>query len=802
MNKLILLSLLIFLALAAQVHANLTVRYNQTTNTVGNSIWNETWTSAGNKTFYVNLPKNATVVDAKLNLSGYANISNYFNQSTFNFINNSNVFNCGGDNCDWSIPEIIDFLNNSITGSSGWYPSDDTLQTTVNYTLNFSAVPDIINFHISFYSAYGIGNQQWDWVLLNMSIFNYTSNNFKNFYSENTTSGTCIIKKFNTTIENDYIGANNNITLQFYFYGYDTNDGSSTITMNCDGKSQGGVADALVNFMINTTYYSQNPYLDVSGDGDAEWSFSGSFNQTNNQTSDFSNEINSYLKTCYPYIDGTCDVPFILHSDSAGIMKVRLNATITYDSETFDNSVYEGQTSNFWVKVNSTPDISNVNAWLVYNGTSYAYTTKSQDGSNWTFTKALTIPSVNADTNISFYWNFTYSNATGTYAQNFSSNNQTVYVLKLYNCTSGNITLNFTGYDEISKALINYKMDSTITYWPPGKPFTKNFSYSYTGNNTYYVCIAPSTITLYADAIIKYWNDSYSTRYYYLQNATLTNSTQNISLYLLNSSSSTLIAINVLDQLSNPQADVVVMIEKENIGNGSYSLVAEAKTDYSGTSYTYLKLGENYKVLLASNGTVLREYNPFQLQSTSLTFYISQSAIPEYFSYIGKVATSCNLDNSTNTLICSYVDTSGLTMNMTLKVTQTTQAGDMDYCLNSSTGTSGSFVCNLAANYSYKYSLTGTYYSTPTDYLWQSGFANLSSNTNLFGEMGLIISLIFIIFMPFLANWDVRIALLLQGAGIIISLMAGFIFGGSNTQLLIILVAVIEGVVIYKVKTP
>jgi hypothetical protein len=763
MNKLILLSLLIFLAFATSVNANLTLTYNKTTNTLGNSIWNETWTTVGNKTFYVNLPKNATVSNTKLNLSGYQNLG----VIDINFVSYVSKYSEGGSGLD-----AVDLDNNTYTII--WnYPDGDNAGNN-NWTFKKQVVGN--TYYVKVWSNYG------GTVAITSYFFNYTSNSWTSIGTSGPSTS-----EFTGTLSSDFVNAS----------GYTIYSESSSTGIN-------GLAYFYTIRPGNDTnpQYPTNPYLNVSGDGDTQWSFSGSFNQTNNQTSDFSSEINSYLKTCYPYIDGTCDVPFILHSDSAGIMKVQLNATITYDSQTFDSSVFEGQNSNFWIKVNSTSDIQNVNAWLVYNGTSYAYTTKQQDGSYWTFTKSLTIPSVNADTNINFYWNFTYSNATNTYAQNFSSYNQTVYRLSITNCTSGNFTLNFTGYDEETKNLLGYSMDAAFTYWPSGKTFTKNLSVELRNNNTYYFCIAPSGATIYFDATIKYWNSSYTTRYYYLTNATLTNSTQNINLYLLNSSSSTLITINILDQLNNPQTDVVVMIEKQNIGNDSYSLVAETKTDYSGNSYAYLKLGENYKVLLISNGIVLREYNPFQLQSTSLPFYISQSTIPEYFSYIGKVATSCNLDNSTNALICNYIDTSGLTMDMTLKVTQITQAGDMDYCLNSSSGASGTFVCNLASNYSYKYSLTGTYYSTPTDYLWQSGFANLSSNTNLFGEMGLIISLIFIIFMPFLANWDVRIALLLQGAGVIISLWAGFIFGGGNTQLLMILVAIIEGVVIYKVKTP
>jgi hypothetical protein len=616
-----------------------------------------------------------------------------------------------------------------------------------------------------------------------------------------------IFSGINYTATSSYV-RNNKVKLNFSGNYTDPNPsaGPEWGGEDCDGKSIAvGTNQALINFnvRIDSVSYPTNPYLDVSGDGDTQWSFSGNFNQTNNQTSDFSSEINSYLKTCYPYVDGTCDVPLKLHSDSAGIMQIRLNATITYDSQTFDSSVYEGQNSNFWIKVNSTSDIQNVNAWLVWNNTSYSYSTKQQDGSYWTFTKSLTIPSVNADTNISFYWNFTYSNATNTYAQNFSSHNQTVYRLSITNCTSGNFTLNFTGYNEKTKALMNYNMDATLTYWPLGKPFTKNFSYSYTGNNTYYFCIYPSNAILYADADMKYWNDSFSTRYYYLQNATLTNSTSNINLYLLPTSNSTLIAINVLDEIGNPVSNVIVQALKQEIGTGIYILVAEGKSDFSGYAYPYLELHQNYKFILTQNGVVLKEYQPMQLETTSLELRISTAQIPHYFSYYDKVATSCSYNNATNVLTCVFIDTSGMTMRMNFTVLRLGQTGYLNQCSDSSTGSSGTFVCTLSSNSSYKYAMVGYYSgSATTSYTWQSGFINLVTAGVTFGVIGLIIALIIVGTLPFVGLYDMRVSIVLTAFGMIFSIVTGLIrFTSADQMAMIFSIAIVSGIVVWKVKT-
>lgn len=810
MNKIILFGVIFFLAFATSVNASLTLTYNKTQNTLGNSIWNETFAGNESKTFYVNLPKNATVSNAKLNLSGNWNYTNYIEDdvensySTYGYWKTSK---CQPDSTGYGVDEKwgwadSGFLNNVPTDVEGanfpnWFYEEYNEKDT-SYLTNITWASEVYcsdsgSFDRSFSYAY---------------IWNYSANNWSLICNTTRISTSCqphdgtgLINCTSTlTNVNNYWNSSNKLKI------------NTTINSTSYGSSCGNASGSYNRFYFGIKAYSEgevkyynrsypiNPSLDVANDGDNQWSFSGNFNQTNNQTSDFSSEINSYLKNCYPYTDGTCDVPFILHSDSAGIMQVKLNATITYDSQTFDSSVYEGQTSNFWVKVNSTPDISNVNAWLVYNGTSYAYTTKSQSGSYWTFTKTLTIPSVNADANISFYWNFTYSNATSTYAQNFSSNNQTVYVLSIYNCSSGNVSLNFTGYNEETNASMNYDIEATFTYWI-SSAFSKNMSFKLNNSNNYLVCIAPSNAVIYSNATIKYSNSTFSTRYYYLQSTTLTNSTSNIKLYLLSNTSSSLITITVYDELNNPKSDIVIQAMKQNVGLGTYTLVAEGKSDFSGLSYIYLKLHEIYKFLLMEDGVILREYEPMQLETTTLEFHVSTADVPEYFSYYDKVATSCSFNNASKVLTCTYADTSGLTMDMLFNVTRIGIVGETSQCTLSSSSPSGSFTCTLSGNYTYKYNLVGKYYSNPLTYLWQSGFIDMIGGGVSFGAVGLFLALILVCFLPLTARYDIRIAVILTAFGIIFSIVAGLIRLQVDQMAVIFSVALISGAVAWRIKS-
>jgi len=475
------------------------------------------------------------------------------------------------------------------------------------------------------------------------------------------------------------------------------------------------------------------------------------------------------------------------------------NAPGTGTACSFDSSNLHNRTIKIWN--NSLVQYYQDSILTCTNGTNQNIT----QGKNWSVDLELssTSGSIQQSTDYIIVRKLTNESTRPTLGLKAEENQCTQTIIT--NCTSGpgNITLNFTAYDEDSQALMNYSMDSTFSYRDASVNSmcpNLNFSYSYANNNTYFVCINPQNKTLSASATIKYYNSNYPTRYYYLQNAVLTNSTQSISLYLLNSSSATLVTMNVLDQMSNPQTGVIVIAQRQNIGSG-LSLVTEGLSDYTGKAYAYLKIGEIYSFILIKNNVILNQYQLMQVQTNTLTFYISQSSVPEYFSYYGSVATTCNLDNSTNIMTCTYVDTSGLPMNMTMSVIQRTVAGDVQYCLNTSSSSVGTFVCNLTTNYSYKGSLTGTYYSSPRDYIWQSWTVSLSSSVNEFGAMGLLVSLLIALVAPFLGIYDARIAILLNGVAIIFCLWFGFLYGGASTSLLIVLVAVIDGIIIYKIKS-
>jgi len=358
-------------------------------------------------------------------------------------------------------------------------------------------------------------------------------------------------------------------------------------------------------------------------------------------------------------------------------------------------------------------------------------------------------------------------------------------------------TITFVGNNEETKNVMNYSQDITLDFKNSFLTTDLNNSFQFRNQTNYSICLAPLWTTYFVNSTSKYYATGFSERYYYLENATLSNSSQNITLYLLNSSSSTLITMVIKDQVENPVENEIVLVQKQDLGTGTYIQVAEAESDFSGYAYIYLKLHENYKFFLTKNGIVQREFEPMQLESTTLTFYVSQVDVPEYFSYYDNVATSCT--NVSNNLTCNWIDTSGLTADMTLYVGKIDQVGETTVCDYTNSSSSGTFICDLSGGGNFRYVLKGTYHSTPITYVWQSGFIGGTSVVD-FGVVGLVLTLLIVMFVAYMTHNDVKLCLVSTAFAIIFCSVISLIRLGTDAMAMSFTVGIISGIIAFKIR--
>ena len=799
MNKILLstITILLFLSLSTQVRAlendTLTLTYNQTKATNGLSIFNETFTSAGNKTFYVNLPKNSTVTNAKLNVNGYT----IYTTTTLNETNGGNI----GDDY------INSFNSDSNYGTQEflcvWSGGPQKDRTLILWNLSsVSSISTITNANLSLYmrflnkpnKIYDAYNTSIGWTETGVTWNNQPSTSILQSQTNiGSTEGTRIYWNILPAVISS-VGQTMSIMIKD-----DTEGDGDTVANGMCSKDFSAFCGASITpqLVISYTNIPSNPTLSISNQ---IWNYTGTYN-ANQQTNDFSSELNSYLKTCSPYTDGTCDVPFTVHSDSAGILNINLNTTITYDTQTFDSEVYEGQNSNFWIQVNSTPDITDVNGYLIWNGTSYPYTSKNQVGTYWTFNRLLTIPSASADENISFYWSFDYTNTTGTFMQNFSSNEQTLYPFSVTNCTGGDVMLNFTTYDEETQAQLNFSMDLSMNYWL-GNSY-KNFSYSYSGNNTYYLCINPTTASFLTTTTIKYWETGYTTRYHYLENYLVSNNTSNIHMYLLNSSSGQNVLFTTYNNQNFAVPDVFINIQRQ-IGT-DWVNVTNGITDTTGAYTFFLNPTTKYQITFTSSYGVKTILLIPSL--TTYVIYVDTTSVPapSYWSYYKQASGSCTFNNDTRKLQCSWTDTSGHLENAYLKVVRNNKTSEWTLCDNSSTLSNGTLVCDfgIANNNSFVWTLYGQFSSEPTKVPLDSGDHTDLLPAIVYGTFGLFVTLFIVLCSGLFGvqTGNPIVTVLFSVIGVGFSMILGFLTFELSATTMFLGLCVAAGVEIYKLRS-
>ncbi len=112
---------------------------------------------------------------------------------------------------------------------------------------------------------------------------------------------------------------------------------------------------------------------------------------------------------------------------------------------TFTNTTLEGSLETFIYDLNVSAGVTVVSVALIYNGSS-SPTTLATSGDHTVSTINFIVPSVSAETNITFNWNITMSDG---FTYNSSSHNQTVSSLTIDNCSTNSVVLsNFIMVDE------------------------------------------------------------------------------------------------------------------------------------------------------------------------------------------------------------------------------------------------------------------------------------------------------------------------------------------------------------------
>lgn len=549
---------------AAQVSFNIVYpSLNSTLNFTGNQ----------NITRYLLVPQNVYLTNAFLNLTG---------------TNSSGTTLSGriaGDTC-YATPSGTTL--SPCADSSAYIDTNDGNFNTYEafspfslpYLKNYTGLGNVSSANITTKAtAYSTG-------IVATYYFNYTNNTYVVLGNITCTTASCT----NTSTETYRIpadGLRDTISISIY-----TDTSSNT---------------RLYENMLNWTGISYPSNLKIFVNSTEAYSYLGSLSNST-RTSNLAPYINSFLNLC-TYVNGLCPVPLNFHSDSSGILTyfdlLFNNFGVSELGQNYSNTTYETKSETF--TYNFTYDINQyslTSATLFYGGTPYTGTV-SGNAPTYGVTRTIDIPLASSDNqNYSFYWTLNLTNSSGVNQFSTAPINQTVRQInfQICNITYPTAYVNYTFKDEYSLANVNATVDlSTWTYYLGSGGVSKSYIFSNTTQNpSYSFCFGPANLSL--NVLLQYfqYSNSVSPQRQYYFSGTLTNTTTNTVLYLLNYSYGQYTTIVVQDGYSRSISDVTVQVYRQF--NGVWTLLTQSATDSAGASTFWLNPNYDHQIVMSKTG--------------------------------------------------------------------------------------------------------------------------------------------------------------------------------------------------------
>ena len=624
---------------------------------------------------------------------------------------NSAYTNAWNGNLDegaiWSRVVTTAEMENLYSGRSPPIFNDtqvDAPIVTLNYptdNLNFTTSPITINFNCSVYDNINLTEVKLliDDVVdqTNASGINNTDYIFsKTFSTEGAYTWTC--EAFNNESESTKPTARN-------FIIHTTNP-NATIHYPTGTKDYHLSGDSLVlNWTIQETGENLTTHIK-----NCTYEYNGIITEINNTVC---TQIN---QTTFIPVPGLNTLNFTV-TDEFGLVNTTSttwNIKVFEINQTYNNETTEGNLETFLATLRLGSGYSISDAVLIsYNGT---ITTGQSfaSGSNTVLRKTdYLIPNVEADTNVTFYWNITLSDSTNLQLE---YHNQTIYNLDLDNCAVNTVELfNFTVVDEEKQTILpNATIEIAINVYDENmEELILNYSNLFEGENPLRVCMNRnlSSDSMYlVDTAVRYEDTGNANEYYNIVGQELTNGTasQIITLYDLNLTDSTDFQLTFTGSDFLPIENALVYVDRQYISENTFKTVELPKTDYNGQSVLHLVRNDViYNIGIVKDGVVLGNFenlvafcDDFTIGDCNieLNAFDSVESVFNVDEALGIIYTSPVYNKTANTISFNFLTSDGTAKTVLLEVTRNDIFGNRSICNSTLISSGGTLTCNIDPN--------------------------------------------------------------------------------------------------------
>ncbi len=485
-------------------------------------------------------------------------------------------------------------------------------------------------------------------------------------------------------------------------------------------------------------------------------------------------------------------------------------------SQTFSTTTTEGNVAEFIINVSLSPGTQISIGFLNYNNTRNIGTISNTGGNNFSITRNLNIPSIETNTNFTFFWEIELNDG---YNENSTFNNQSVNALGIDDCSIfTTILLNYTLRDEetqerLDSTRFNTTIELDVDIYPQGSrvPIIE-FSANYSENNAT-VCLDGDLVgvTYELDVLARYGGDSYAKEFHNIQNSTITNSSLpiNINLFDLKDIDSTRFLITFKNSNFLAVDNALIDIQRKYVSEGVFKSVEIPKTDQDGQAIGHFDLeGVLYTFIVTKNGVVLATFDNVAVICQDVIIgdcSINLNALGTSESFrdwetLGGITYIMNFNSTQRRITTIFTTTDGSTKTIFMNTTRQDRFGNTTICTDSLMSSSGTLTCDIDSSFGNITMITRLF--SDNVLITQRTFRIIVDPQEIFGESAAILVLILVITIPLmLVSSTIGVVV-----GVIIGLVmatmltlfsAGEWFGiGSSIMWLVIAGAII----IYKIS--
>jgi hypothetical protein len=388
----------------------------------------------------------------------------------------------------------------------------------------------------------------------------------------------------------------------------------------------------------------------------------------------------------------------------------------TINSQTYNTETLEGTREIFIVNVTSDSGSQISTAYFNYNNTDTTPTIDITNAPEYILRAEVTTPSVEENTNISFFWNISL-NTGSTFLT--TALNQTVKNISFDDCSTHSILLlNYTLRDEEFQNILNGSIENTTIdielnlYAPGTNNNVLNYSSTYNETNPAQVCtdIELNGSTYDLDATTRYLSTLRAVEYHNMQNFNLSNTSipQNIDLYDLLQTDATEFLITYRDEYFLPVEDALIQIQRKYVADGTYKTVEIPLTDQSGQAKAQFDLdGVIYTIIVMQNNTILASFDKVAVvceDSTNVECRLTLNPFlggtpPEDFETLNNLNYVMNYNETSRQITTVFNTVDGSTATVRINATQYTAYANNTICGDSLTTSSGTLTCTIPESY-------------------------------------------------------------------------------------------------------